>query len=191
MLADATIRRSPLAALNRCGLALGLVLLLSLAGGPVLAQEGLASYRLGSGDVIAISVYGEDDLSVEMRLHDDGIIAYPFLGNLKVGGRTVSEVEGMITRGLKGDYLIDPRVSVSIREYRPFFVNGEVKSPGGYAYQPGLNVRKAISLAGGMTERASETKITLIREGQSTPQPASLDTPVGPGDILNIPQSFF
>ncbi|RLA33398.1 MAG: hypothetical protein DRR03_07740, partial [Gammaproteobacteria bacterium] len=132
--------------------------------------QGIASYRLGSGDEVAITVYGEEDLSVEQRLHDDGIIAYPFLGELKVGGKTVGEVEKEITRGLKGDYLVDPRVRVSIREYRPFFIHGEVEGPGGYPYQPALTVRKAVSLAGGFTERASKSKVTVIREGRNDAQ---------------------
>jgi polysaccharide export outer membrane protein len=91
---------------------------LLIVTGEALAQSGgLASYRLGSGDLIAISVYDEDDLFMEERIHDDGVVAYPFLGEIKVGGRTVAEVEQMITRGLKGDYLLDPRVRVTIREY--------------------------------------------------------------------------
>lgn len=175
------------ALLVRLALCIGLL----LGAGAALAQQGLASYRLGSGDVIAISVYGEEDLSIEERIHDDGIIAYPFLGELKVGGRRVVEVEQLITRGLSNGYLVDPRVRVSIREYRPFFIHGEVKDPGGYPYQPSLTVRKAVSLAGGLTERASESKITVIREGKSTAQPLTMDAAVGPGDIINVPQSFF
>ncbi|MHA1569280.1 MAG: polysaccharide biosynthesis/export family protein [Alphaproteobacteria bacterium] len=165
--------------------------LLLLGCGVAFAQKGVAGYRLGSGDVIAISVYGEEDLSIEERIHDDGIIAYPFLGELKVGGRRIAEVEQYITKGLKGDYLVDPRVRVTIREYRPFFIHGEVESPGGYPYQPGLTVRKAMSLAGGLTERASKSKITVIREGRNAPLPLSIDDSLGPGDIINVPQSFF
>ena len=171
-----------------CALVIGLL----IVTGDVLAQSGgLASYRLGSGDLIAISVYDEDDLFMEERIHDDGVVAYPFLGEIKVGGRTVAEVEQMITRGLKGDYLLDPRVRVTIREYRPFFINGEVEEPGGYPYQPSLTARKAVSLAGGFTERASESKMTVIREGRQTSIPLPMDAPVGPGDIVNVPQSFF
>ena len=99
----------------------------------------------------------------------------------------------MLVRGLKGDYLIDPKVSVRIIEYRDFFVNGEVKKPGGYPFKPGLTLRKAVAVAGGLTERASESRITVIREqdGEKEKLRASMDTPVMPGDIITIDQSFF
>jgi protein involved in polysaccharide export with SLBB domain len=89
--------------------------------------------------------------------------------------------------------LISPSVSVTVIQYRPFFIDGEVKKPGGYPYQPGLSVDKASALAGGYTERASKTKITIVRDIsglQSTlfAQPSDI---VLPGDIITIQQSFF
>ena len=110
------------------------------------AQQGnlsMSQYQLGSGDKINISVFGENDLSLEVRLPDVGTINYPFLGEVKLVGLTAAEVEQLIYTGLKGDYLINPSVSVTITEYRPFFIDGEVKRPGGYPYQPGLTVNKA------------------------------------------------
>jgi len=82
---------------------------------------------------------------------------------------------------------------VQIDEYRPFYVNGMVEKPGGYPYQPGLTVRKAASLAGGFRERASLSKIYIIREEDPAqrPQKVELNTPVGPGDILTVEESFF
>ena len=109
------------------------------------AQQGnlsMSQYQLGSGDKINISVFGENDLSLEVRLPDVGTINYPFLGEVKLVGLTAAEVEQLIYTGLKGDYLINPSVSVTITEYRPFFIDGEVKRPGGYPYQPGLTVNK-------------------------------------------------
>ncbi|GAB5379924.1 MAG: exopolysaccharide export protein VpsN [Aliiglaciecola sp.] len=152
-----------------------------------------SQYRLGSGDVIKISVFGEDDLSIETRLSQTGKINYPFLGDIQVVSLTVSELETFIYDGLKGDYLISPSVSVSVVEYRPFFIDGEVKKPGGYPYQPGLSIDKAAALAGGYTERASKSKITVVREvGEErvTIAGKSTDT-VRPGDIITIQQSFF
>ena len=127
----------------------------------VAAQEGnlsMSQYQLGSGDRIQISVFGQDDLSMEVRLPDVGTINYPFLGEIKLVGLTAAQVEQLIYDGLLGDYLVNPSVSVAIVEYRPFFIDGEVKRPGGYAYQPGLSVNKAAALAGGYTER-SVTKL--------------------------------
>ncbi|MBR9827622.1 MAG: polysaccharide export protein [Oceanospirillales bacterium] len=157
-------------------------------------SAGNSQYTLGSGDVISINVFGEEDLTFEqIRLNDAGIFSYPFLGEVRANGRTAIEIESIIIRGLKGDYLIDPKVSVSILEYRDFFVNGEVKAPGGYPFKPGLTLRKAVALAGGLSERASESKISIIREEGANKRTfkATMDTPVMPGDIITIDQSFF
>ena len=82
---------------------------------------------------------------------------------------------------------------MNILEYRPFFVNGEVGKPGGFPYQPGLTIRKAISLAGGLTPRASVTKIYVIHENDPTGMPrlTLLNAVLLPGDIVTVDQSFF
>ena len=164
------------------------VLMAGLFATVAAAQDGVkaaSDYQLGSGDKLQISVYGEEDLTLETTLSDSGVINYPFLGELKV--------VGLIVKGLKGDYLINPNVHVSILEYRPFFINGEVEKPGGYPFQPGLTISKAAALAQGFTERASENKIFIIR-GDDTSQTkvkAELNTMLRPGDIVTVEQSFF
>ena len=152
------------------------------------------NYRLGAGDEVDINVFGEKDLSLAARIGDNGRISYPFLGEMMVAGLTLDELEKRVRDALAGDYLVDPRVTVSVTAYRPFFVNGQVRSPGSYPFQPGMTVRKAISLAGGLTERASERKITLIPESQKADNKGrgvSMDDPVGPGDIITVEESFF
>lgn len=157
------------------------------------AQE-LSSYKLGSGDSISIRVLGEDDLKRErVRLSDAGTLSFPVLGEIRVKGLTAAALEEYITKGLKGRYLLNPQVTVSIDEYRNFFVNGMVEKPGGYPFSPGLTVRKAISLAGGFKERASREKINIIRDDdpKQTPRKVDLNVSVLPGDILTIEESFF
>lgn len=154
--------------------------------------NGLSDYKLGAGDVIRIFVYEEPELSFEVKLSDAGTLSYPFLGELIVSGKTVSELELIIDSGLRGDYLVEPSVNVSVVEYRQFFVNGEVERPGGFAFQPGLTLRKAVALAGGFTERASRNKIYVIRDIQSEDRTLiKLDEDVFPGDIITVEQSFF
>jgi polysaccharide biosynthesis/export protein VpsN len=151
-------------------------------------------YHLGPGDSINVVVFGEADLSVVASVGDNGRIAYPFLGEIQVVGLTPAEAEGMLVKRLKGDYLVDPKVSVSIAQYRPFFVNGQVRNPGSYPFQPGMTVRKAVSLAGGLSERASERRISLIPETQRDTKKShavSMDDNVGPGDIITVEESFF
>ena len=154
----------------------------------------LSTYKLAAGDVITIRVFGEDDLSRErVRLSDAGTIPYPVLGEVRALGLTIGEIEKSITAGLNGRYLVNPRVSITIEEYRPFYINGMVERPGGYPFQPGLTVLKASSLAGGFKERASSSKISIIREGDPTgrPQKADINSPVNPGDTVFIEESFF
>lgn len=156
--------------------------------------DAVSKYPLGTGDVISIIVYGEDDMKRErIRLTDAGTISYPVLGELPVRGKTVGDLEKLITEGLRGRYLVNPRVSVTIDQYRPFFINGQIKSGGSYPYQPGLTVRKAVTIAGGFTERASLSKISVVRDGDTshTPVRVDLDAPIQPGDIITVDESFF
>ena len=185
----ATIRT--LAAASSMGMLLLVLVGASAADG--LAQSTESGYRLGPGDQIIITVFGEDDLSMSFRLNDTGTLNYPFLGELGIAGLTVVELEQLITNGLKGPYLVNPDVTVSIGEYRAFFVHGEVQDPGGFPYQPGLTVQRAIALAGGFTERASRSKIEVTRAGDpsAAAQPIELSGRVFPGDVITVQQSFF
>lgn len=152
-----------------------------------------SDYKLGPGDRLSITVFNEKELSLEAKLTDAGTLSYPLLGEIRAQGMTIGKLQDYLTEQLRSGYLVNPQVYVTILEYRQFFVNGEVNKPGGFAYQPGLTVRKAISLAGGFTPRASYTKIFIIHEDDPMGQarPASLDTLLRPGDILTIEQSFF
>ena len=156
-------------------------------------KAGLPDYVLGTGDMIRIQVYDEEDLYLESRVSDRGTISYPFLGELKVTGYTSKQLAGTISSKLKGDYLINPKVSVDIMEYREFYVNGEVEDPGGFPFQPGVTVRKAISIAGGFKERASKEKINVIHDDDPSGEPkrVKLDEFILPGDIITVEESFF
>jgi polysaccharide export outer membrane protein len=158
------------------------------------SKEFLSSYKLGPGDVLTIRVFGEDDLSREkIRLTDTGSLFLPGAGEIVVLGKTLGEVERMAVERLKGRILVNPQVSVFVEEYRPFFINGMVDKPGGYPFQPGLTVRKAAALAGGFKERASLKKIFLISANDPLQRPVNVDlnTPILPGDIVTVEESFF
>jgi polysaccharide export outer membrane protein len=172
-----------------------LVLAVMVLGLATLAHgQELSTYKLGSGDMISVRVLGEDDLRREkVRLSDAGTLSFPVLGEIKVKGMTVGALEDYITKGLKGRYLLNPQVTVSIDEYRNFYVNGMVERPGGYPFSPGLTVRKAITLAGGFKERASRDKINVIRDDdpKQVSRRVDMNAPVMPGDIVTIEESFF
>lgn len=116
----------------------------------------------------------------------------PLIGQIDVKGLTITEIESQITHLLLEGYLKKPNVTVIITEYRPFYINGEVKKPGSYPYRKGLTIQKAITLAGGFTERASKSAISLIGEtGKRFVKAVSLTDTVKPGDVITINESFF
>jgi len=163
-------------------------LLVAVNADESLKVEVTKSYKLAPGDTLMIKVFGESDLTLETTLGNDAKISYPFLGEISVAGLTLTELQEVITKGLKGEYLVDPDVTVNVTQYRPFFINGQVASSGSYPFQPNLTVRKAIALAGGLTEHASQDKITIIREydPEKKPSQATLETVVFAGDIISI-----
>ncbi len=172
-------------------------LLIWLFAPATVAQTGdpsISNYRLGSGDVITIQVLGEDDLKRErIRLSDAATISYPILGEIRLAGKTVAELERIVTEGLRGRYLVNPQVTVTINEYRKFFINGQVRDPGGYPYFPGLSVIKAISIAGGFKERAAQDKVFIVRESDAEHKRVLVDlnVQVYPGDVITVDESFF
>ena len=150
-------------------------------------------YRLGQGDAIAIQVFDEPDLTLETAVGASGAINYSYLGDVKVAGKSPAELETHITSLLQNGYLVNPSVNVTVTRYRPFFINGEVRSPGGYPYQPGLTLDRAIALAGGLTDRASTRKMYVTKENASSSEEkrVSLGFKVQPGDTISIREGFF
>ncbi|OSM02369.1 polysaccharide biosynthesis/export family protein [Magnetofaba australis] len=158
------------------------------------AQDTLRTgYHLGPGDVIQIDVAEEPEMSVKARIQADGKISYAFVGEILAQGLSVKQLEKKIYDRLIDGYLKNPKVSISVLTYRMFYINGEVSSSGGFAYQPGLTVRKAVALAGGFTERANEDGVTVIRGSDPEQQQRriALDSPVFPDDILTVPEGFW
>lgn len=157
----------------------------------VVAQSA-QSYVLGAGDKVEIKVFGQPDLEVTAFLGNSGEINYPFLGKVKLSGLNTSQVEQVITQGLKPNYLVNPNVYVQVVEYRPFYIHGEVKDPGAYPYQPAMTVNQAIALAGGLTERASIEKIYIYKEQTKQQQrKGGLNSQIAAGDTIKIEQRLF
>ncbi len=151
------------------------------------------SYTLGGGDELRIEVFGEPELGLDLTVDDSGHIEYPFAGKVPVAGKDTEQVRQLIVARLKDGYFVDPHVTVNIKTYKPFYIEGEVKSPGSYAFEPGLTVRKAISLAGGLTERASSKKMFVIRAGDANSESVriELDDDLFAGDVLEVKESFW
>ncbi len=162
-----------------------------VAGVPVRAAEETV-YRLGPRDQIRLIVFGEEDLSGEFEVDSTGVLSLPLIGQITASGLSVRDVERDVTAALNA-YLVDPRVSMELIKTRPFYILGEVTTGGEYPYAVGLHVLKAISIAGGFTERASRTKVFITREGDSVEQvyPIAITTKLLPGDVVRVPERAF
>ncbi|MCF8778282.1 polysaccharide export protein [Vibrio sp. IRLE0018] len=149
-------------------------------------------YQLGTGDKIEIIVYGEDDLSMKLKVGKAGVVNFPYIGEVRLTGRTPGEIEAEIENRLRGDYLLNPMVTINLESFRLFYIAGEVEQPSGYEYQPRLTVEQAIAMAGGFTDRADKDDIN-IRSGATLEliENVELTHPVNPGDTVIVEQSFF
>lgn len=145
------------------------------------------SYVLGPGDELNIVVYNHEDLSGLFTISESGAISLPLVGEIPAAGRTVDEVRQDYTKRLTNGYLIDPRVSVNISTYRPFFIIGGVNQPGAYPYQTGMTILHAIALAGGHSDLAIRSAAPMLLRGGGVPEAVSVRTPVYPGDVIEIP----
>lgn len=150
-------------------------------------------YRLGTGDKLKITVYGEDDLSGEFLVDASGQVQLPLVGQVKAATLTIHEFIAEVVGALKEGYLKDPKVSVEVLNYRPFYIIGEVNKPGEYPFESGLNVLGAIALAGGFTYRADDHEVYVRRAGNAkeVTLPADTNTRVYPGDIIRISERIF
>lgn len=156
---------------------------------PVTVQET----RLRPGDKLQVTVFGEDGLSGPFEVPASGILQLPLAGAVPVAGRDPRAIEVSITAALRRTYLRDPKVTVAILSQRPFYVLGEVEKPGEYPYREGLNLWRALALAGGQTYRASTAAVMIQHAGDESLAEidTSHDIPIQPGDLIRVPERWF
>jgi len=153
------------------------------------AADG-AAYRLGPGDHLALIVFGAPELSAtDINVAADGTIALSLAGTLKATGLTLNELTDAVRDRLKEGFVHDPRVSMQILSYRPFYVLGEVKTPGEYPYIPGMTVTTAVARAGGFTFRAYEDEFGVTRNGVK--YRATETSKLQPDDVVVVPARIF
>ncbi len=163
------------------------------ASGEAAAYEYLNGYRVGAGDKLRIVVMGQKDLTGTYTVDPAGNISMPLIGATAVAGKTLREIEDLITDRLRKGYLRNPAVSVQPMALRPFYILGEVQQAGNYPYQPGLTVQNAIAIARGYTARADRGAVLLTRrtaDGTHTYK-VPLTTQIYPGDIIYVRERWF
>lgn len=152
-------------------------------------------YRVGAGDRLRVTVFDEDSLTGEYEIGEGGGLSIPLIDPIDASGKTPGQLSGMIANELKqGGYVIAPRVSVEIIQYRPFYILGEVVNPGEYPYSGELTLEQAVAKAGGYTPRAEKSVVELKRKDWESARRVQLDGPslrIAPGDTITIGEAFF
>ncbi|MCD7060811.1 polysaccharide biosynthesis/export family protein [Pelagibacterium xiamenense] len=154
--------------------------------------EQTGPYRLDSGDLVRVTVYGDANLTNSYRVDDAGAIALPLVGAIPARGATTEVVGGRITTALANGFMRNPNVAVEVAEYRPFFIQGAVGSPGALSYVYGMTVRAAISAAGGFTDVANRNSAVIYRrQGDDMVRGSvGLDFPILPGDTIVVSERW-
>ena len=137
-------------------------LLLGLGGGPALAQD----YAIGPRDVLGVTVWGQADLSKDYPVDQDGTIAFPLIGRVQAAGLNTSRLAARLAELLEKDYLVNPQVSVSVKEYlsQKVQVLGEAEKPGMFYLTGPTTLLEVLSKAGGLAKTAGK-QLVLVRHG--------------------------
>lgn len=161
--------------------------------GPSSMTSNDAGYILGSGDRVRIAVFGEPSLSGDYQVDGLGKLAFPLIGQIQAGGLTASGLQARLASALSPDYVKNPSVSVEILSYRPFYIVGEVRTPGSYPYVAGMSVINGVAIAGGFTYRAKKEDFYVTRTvgSKKVRLDANPETPLEPGDVITVRERFF
>jgi protein involved in polysaccharide export with SLBB domain len=151
------------------------------------------NYLLGPGDQLRVQVFGQSDLSGTFVVSQYGTIAFPLIGEVRVTGLTTQAVTEKMADALSPDYIREPKVSVEVVSFRPFYILGEVNRPGTYPFTSDLTVMSAVATAGGFTYRANSQQVFIKHEdeAQERSYPLTSTMPVRPGDTVRIGERFF
>lgn len=169
--------------LNPREIRLAIAMLLSLAGlllsqavsaqtsEPAAAASATAEYRLGAGDAVRISVYQSPDLSIDTRISEAGLVSYPLLGNIKIGGLSAGAAEKLIADALKAkNFVRAPQVSVLVTQVRSnqASVLGQVNRPGRFPIEANdMRLSDLLATAGGISTNGADSVIVVgTRSGQ-------------------------
>jgi len=152
-----------------------------------------SDYRFGTGDKLRVTVYDETDLSGDFEVDATGYVRLPLIGQVKAGGRTATQLEGAVEQALSDGYLNNPRVSVEVTTYRPFYIIGQVSKPGQYPYTNNMSALDDVGVAGGFTDHAVESTLYIRHEGETKEAevPADETVKIRPGDVVRVDQTAF
>lgn len=160
-------------------------------------------YKLGSGDVVRITLYDHPDLTTEARVSDTGVINFPLIGETTLGGMTLRQAENAIALGLdKGGFIKQPQVNIMVLQYRGQQVSvlGQVNRPGKYPLEKASTLSDTLALAGGIIPTGADEAILIRHSGGKVSRQivdtvalfqkgqTELDLDVADGDIIFVPR---
>jgi polysaccharide export outer membrane protein len=150
-------------------------------------------YLLAPGDRVRVIVFGQDNLSNIYGVDPSGRLSLPLIGAIPAQGSTTRDIERVIEGKLRAGFVREPKVSVEIDVFRPFYVLGEVTNAGQFPFVAGMTVQKAIAIAGGFAPRAYRHRVELTRivNGQSLTGEVPIDYPIKPGDTVVVRERWF
>jgi polysaccharide export outer membrane protein len=159
----------------------------------VAATSSTSAYQLGPGDKLHLITFGEDTLTGDFYVSDAGDVSLPLVGNVHAAGLSVTEFQQHVQAALADGYMKDPRVSVQVETYRPFYILGEVNKPGEYPYEAGLTVLSAVATASGFTYRANTHRVYIKsnRDTKERPTTVTATTEIMPGDTIRVGERYF
>jgi polysaccharide export outer membrane protein len=142
---------------------------------------------------LRVTVFGQEGLTNSYTIDAGGNINMPLIGAQPARGLSTQQLAGLITQRLKAGFVRDPSVSVEVELYRPFFILGEVTTPGQYPYVANLTVEGAVAIAGGFSPRANKRTAELTRSTgpQQFRSEVPLNTPIKPGDTIVLKERWF
>ena len=151
------------------------------------------AYTLDSGDKLRVVVFGQDGITNSYTVDAGGNVNLPLIGTVPARGISTQQLAKSIADRLRQGYVREPHVTVEVETYRPFFILGEVTTPGQYPYVANMTAETAVAIAGGFSPRADKRKIELTRNapGQSFKGDVPLNYPVRPGDTIQVKERWF
>jgi len=157
------------------------------------ATAATAVPRIQGGEKIKITVYNEPTLSGDYDIDPNGVVSLPLAGSVQAVGLTQPQLEQELAKRFKTEYLRNPKVTVTILQYRPIYFVGEIGKPGEFPYKPGLNILTAMAMAGGGTYRANRNYVLIQHFGETATKeyPQTAATMILPGDLIRVPERYF
>lgn len=152
-------------------------------------------YTISSGDKVHVIVFGEETLTGDYVITSGGNLSFPLVGNLRATDKTVEQLQVALAAALGDGYVNNPRVSIQVVSFRPFYILGEINRPGEYPVSTGLTLQQAVASAGGYTYRANTRRAYIKRANETSEQLLDLrsSTPIiiHAGDTIRVSERHF